>query len=49
MDDPVYNENKLQKRILYQRTNKKLISLSYKELDSLESVLAEKLSRYIRM
>ena len=49
MDDPAYNENKLQKRILYQRTNKKLISLSYKEFDNLEDVLAEKLSRYIRL
>ena len=49
MNTPEYNDNKLQKRILYQRANKKLISLSYRELDTLEEVLAEKLSRYLRI
>lgn len=49
MNTPEYNDNKLQKRVLYQRAGKKLISLSYREFDTLESVLADKLARYIRL
>jgi len=48
MDTPEYLENKRYKQFLYQRAAKKLISLSYRDFDSLEQLLEEKLSRYIR-
>ena len=49
MDTPEYVRNMQMKRILYQRAAKKLISISWRELDRVEQVLAEKLSRYIRL
>ena len=49
MDTPEYVRNMQMKKILYQRAAKKLISISWKELDRLEEVLEEKLSRYIRL
>ena len=49
MDTPEYLENKRYKQFLYQRAGKKLISLSYQDFDSLELILEEKLSRYIRL
>ena len=49
MDTPEYVRNMQMKRILYQRAAKKLISVSWKELDRVEQVLEEKLSRYIRL
>ena len=49
MDTPEYVRNMQMKRILYQRAAKKLISISWKELDRVEEVLEEKLSRYIRL
>ena len=47
MDTPEYLENMRKKRILYQRDRKKLISISYKDFDKIESELEFKLSRYI--
>ena len=44
-----YGRNMQMKRILYQRAAKKLISISWKDLDRIEEILAEKLSRYIRL
>ncbi len=49
MDTPEYVANMRKKLFLYQRAGKKLISLSFKDLAQLESVLEEKLSRYIRL
>ena len=49
MDTPEYVRNMQMKRILYQRAAKKLISISWKDLDRVEAVLEEKLSRYIRL
>ena len=49
MDTPEYVRNMQMKRILYQRAAKKLISISWRELDLIEQVLEEKLSRYIRL
>ncbi len=49
MDTPEYVANMRKKLFLYQRAGKKLISLSYKDQDQLETILEEKLSRYIRL
>ena len=49
MDTPEYVENMKRKLLLYQRAGKKLISLSFRDFGRLESVLEEKLSRYIRL
>lgn len=49
MDTPEYTENMRKKLFLYQRAGKKLISLSFRDFDRLESILDEKLSRYIRL
>ena len=49
MDTPEYVRNMQMKKILYQRAAKKLISISWKDLDRIEEVLGEKLSRYIRL
>lgn len=49
MDTPEYVRNMQMKRILYQRAAKRLISISWRELNRVEEVLEEKLSRYIRL
>ena len=49
MDTPEYVRNMQMKRILYQRAAKKLISISWRDLPQVEQVLAEKLSRHIRL
>ena len=49
MDTPEYNANHQKKLWLYQRAGKKLVSLSFRDLPSLEDVLSLKLSRYIRL
>lgn len=49
MDTPEYVENMRRKRILYQQARKKLISISYRDFDRIELVLAEKLSKYIKL
>ncbi len=49
MDTPEYVANMRKKLFLYQRAGKKLISLSYKDLDQLEAILEEKLSGYIKL
>lgn len=49
MDTPEYTANMQRKLFLYQRAGKKLISLSFRDLDRLEAILEEKLSRYIRL
>lgn len=49
MDTPEYVANMEKKMFLYQRCGKKLISIPFRDFDSIESVLAEKLSRYIRL
>lgn len=49
MNTPEYIANMQDKKVLYQREGMKLISLSYKDLDRLEELLKEKLSRYIRL
>ena len=49
MDTPEYMQNMQMKRILYQRAAKKLISISWRELNRVEEVLEERLSRYIRL
>ena len=49
MDTPEYVQNMQMKRILYQRAAKKLVSIGWRELDRIEQVLEEKLSRYIRL
>lgn len=47
MNTPEYVASRRMKQILYQREKKKLISLSWRECDRLEEVLAEKLSWHI--
>ena len=49
MDTPEYVRNMQMKKSLYQRSAKKLISISWKDLERVEEVLEEKLSRYIRL
>lgn len=49
MDTPEYLENMRKKRFLYQQARKKLISISYLDFERIEEVLAEKLSRFIRL
>lgn len=49
MNERDYIVRKNEKKFLYQRAGKKLISLEWRDLDNLENVLAEKLSRYIRI
>lgn len=49
MDTPEYVANMKKKLFLYQRTGKKLISISFRDFDNIESVLEEKLARYIRL
>ena len=49
MDTPEYVANMEKKKFLYQRAGKRLISISWRELSRLESVLEEKLSRHIRV
>jgi len=48
MNTPEYMESRRRKMVLYQREKKKLISLSYRDNDQLETALEERLSRYIR-
>ena len=48
MDTPGYVANMQMKKMLYQRAAKKLISVSWRDLDRIEQVLEEKLARYIR-
>jgi len=48
MDTPEYRDNMLKKRLLYQRTAKRLVSVSYKDDANLVDILRQKLSRYIR-
>ena len=47
MDTPEYLASRQRKQILYQRERKKLISLSFRDLERLEEALEEKLSRHI--
>jgi len=49
MNTPEYVANMKKKRFLYQRDHKRLVSLSYRDFDRLEELLAEKLSRYLRI
>ena len=49
MDTPEYVANMKKKLFLYQRAGKKLISISFRDFDNIESVLEEKLARYIRL
>jgi len=49
MDTPEYVANMRKKRFLYQRERKRLISISYKDLENVEDILKLKLSRYIRL
>lgn len=49
MDTDEYRDRKLEKRILYQRAGKKLISLTPDDLPRMEEILREKLSRYIAL
>lgn len=48
MNTPEYRDNMLKKRVLYQRSGKKLVSVSYEDADPV-SVLRQKLSRYFRL
>ena len=48
MDTKEYMLNRRKKQILYQRERKKLISVSFRDFERLEEVLAEKLSHHIR-
>lgn len=48
MDTKEYMLNRRVKQILYQRERKKLISVSFRDFERLEEVLAEKLSHHIR-
>ena len=48
MQEQDYLARKREKKFLYQRAGKKLISLDWRDLENIEAVLAEKLSRYIR-
>lgn len=47
MDTPEYLASRQRKQILYQRERKKLISLSFRDLERLEETLEEKLSHHI--
>lgn len=49
MNTPEYVENMRRKRFLYQQARKKLISITYLELERIEQVLEEKLAKYIRL
>lgn len=49
MNTEEYRQNMFKKRILYQRSAKKLISLSYRDDDRLIELLKEKLARYLRL
>ncbi len=49
MNTPEYRDNMLKKRVLYQRSAKKLVSVSYKDNDNLIEILRQKLSRYFRI
>lgn len=49
MNTPEYVANMEKKRFLYRRDHKKLISLSYRDLDRLEELLELKLSRYAKL
>jgi len=49
MNTPEYVGNMRKKQFLYQRDRKKLISLSWREQDHLEELLAEKLARYVNL
>ena len=47
MDTREYLANKAEKGLLYKRARKRLVSLDYNELDEIEKVLEQKLSRYV--
>lgn len=47
MDTPEYVASRQRKQVLYQRERKKLISLSFRDLERLEEALEEKLSHHI--
>ncbi len=49
MDTPEYRANMEKKRFLYRRDRRRLVSISFRELDDIEAVLEMKLSRYIRL
>lgn len=49
MDTPEYVANMKKKLFLYQRAGKKLISISFRDFADIESILEEKLARYIRL
>lgn len=49
MNTPKYNEKRRRKEILYQRTGKRLISVSFRDDADLVGTLKAKLSRYIRL
>ncbi len=49
MDTPEYIETMKKKHFLYQRDHRKLVSLSFRDLDRLEETLALKLSRYAEL
>ena len=49
MNTPEYVANMKKKKFLYQRERKKLISLYPADMDNLDGVLRQKLSRYIRI
>ena len=49
MKEQDYLARKSEKKFLYQRAGKKLISLDWRDLDNIEEILAVKLSRYIRL
>ena len=49
MQEQDYLARKSEKRFLYQRAGKKLISLDWRDLENIEAILEEKLSRYIRL
>ena len=48
MQEQDYLARKSEKKFLYQRAGKKLISLDWRDLENIEAILEEKLSRYIR-
>lgn len=49
MQEQDYLARKSEKKFLYQRAGKKLISLDWRDLENIEAILDEKLSRYIRL
>ena len=49
MQEQDYLARKSEKKFLYQRAGKKLISLDWRDLENIEAILEEKLSRYIRL